>query len=82
MVLLSCVNDAGSYPYCYDPYCLTIVLAIGAAPNAIAYDSKHFTTGEFFRHGIPMTLLLLAVLGLGLVALRPMLGMPILVTPS
>jgi sodium-dependent dicarboxylate transporter 2/3/5 len=57
---------------------MPFLLLIGAAPNAIAYDSKQFTTGEFFRHGIPMSLLLLVLLGLALVTLWPMLGMPIL----
>ena len=28
------------------------MLLIGAAPNAIAYESKQFTTGEFFGYGI------------------------------
>ena len=58
---------------------MPFLLLIGAAPNAIAYDSKQFTTGEFFRHGIPMSLLLLIVLGLAMVSLWPMQGMPILV---
>ncbi len=31
---------------------MPFVLLIGAAPNAIAYDSKQFTTGEFFKHGM------------------------------
>ena len=43
---------------------MPFLLLIGAAPNAIAYDSKQFTTGEFFRHGVPMSLVLLVVLGL------------------
>ena len=58
---------------------MPFVLLIGAAPNAIAYDSKQFTTGEFFKHGLPMSLLLLIVLGLATVTLWPLLGMPILV---
>ena len=31
---------------------MPFVLLIGAAPNAIAYESKQFTSGEFFRHGL------------------------------
>lgn len=58
---------------------MPFLLLIGAAPNAIAYDSKQFTPGEFFRHGIPLSLILLAVLGLALVTLWPLQGMPILV---
>ena len=58
---------------------MPFVLLIGAAPNAIAYDSKQFTTGEFFRHGVPMSIILLVVLGLAVVTIWPLLGMPILV---
>jgi sodium-dependent dicarboxylate transporter 2/3/5 len=58
---------------------MPFVLLIGAAPNAIAYDSKQFTPGEFFRHGVPMSIILLAVLGLAVVTIWPWLGMPILV---
>ncbi len=57
---------------------MPFMLLIGAAPNAIAYDSKQFTTGEFFRHGIAMSVILLVVLGLTMVTLWPLLGMPIL----
>jgi sodium-dependent dicarboxylate transporter 2/3/5 len=59
---------------------MPFVLLIGAAPNAIAYDSKQFTTGEFFKHGLPMSLILLVVLGLAIATIWPLLGMPILVT--
>jgi sodium-dependent dicarboxylate transporter 2/3/5 len=52
-------------------------LLIGAAPNAIAYESRQFTTGEFFKHGILMSVVLLIVLAIALVTLWPMLGMPI-----
>ena len=58
---------------------MPFLLLIGAAPNAIAYDSKQFTTGEFFKHGMPMSLVLLIVLGLSVTLLWPLLGMPILV---
>lgn len=58
---------------------MPFVLLIGAAPNAIAYDSKQFTTGEFFKHGMAMSIILLVVLGVALVTIWPMLGMPILV---
>src|SRR3990172_11375283 len=55
---------------------MPFVLLIGAAPNAIAYESKQFTTGEFFKHGIPMSILLILVLGIAIVTMWPMLGMP------
>jgi sodium-dependent dicarboxylate transporter 2/3/5 len=58
---------------------MPFVLLIGAAPNAIAYESKQFTPGEFFKHGVVMSLVLLVILGLALVTLWPLLGMPILV---
>jgi sodium-dependent dicarboxylate transporter 2/3/5 len=58
---------------------MPFVLLIGAAPNAIAYDSKQFTTGEFFKHGMAMSVILLVVLGVAMVTLWPLLGMPILV---
>jgi sodium-dependent dicarboxylate transporter 2/3/5 len=56
---------------------MPFVLLIGAAPNAIAYESKQFTPGEFFRHGMAMSAILLVVLGVALVTLWPLLGMPI-----
>jgi sodium-dependent dicarboxylate transporter 2/3/5 len=56
---------------------MPFVLLIGAAPNAIAYESRQFTTGEFFKHGLLMSVVLLIVLGIALVTLWPMLGMPI-----
>jgi len=57
---------------------MPFVLLIGAAPNAIAYDSRQFTTGEFFKHGMAMSAILLVVLGVAMVTLWPLLGMPIL----
>jgi sodium-dependent dicarboxylate transporter 2/3/5 len=57
---------------------MPFMLLIGAAPNAIAYESKQFTTGEFLVHGIPMSILLVAYLGFALLVLWPLLGMPIL----
>ena len=57
---------------------MPFMLLIGAAPNAIAYESKQFSTGEFFIHGIPMSILLIAFLGFALLILWPLLGMPIL----
>lgn len=58
---------------------MPFMLLIGAAPNAIAYGSKQFTTGEFFKHGVPMSIILLIVLAAAILTLWPMLGMPVLV---
>jgi hypothetical protein len=43
---------------------MPFLFLVGAAPNAIAYSSNQFTTGEFFLAGIPASLLLVAVLAL------------------
>ncbi|MEJ5228040.1 SLC13 family permease [Thermodesulfovibrio sp.] len=57
---------------------MPFLLLIGAAPNAIAYQSGQFTTGEFFKHGIPMSIVLIIILAIFLVTVWPILGMPIL----
>jgi solute carrier family 13 (sodium-dependent dicarboxylate transporter), member 2/3/5 len=57
---------------------MPFVLLIGAAPNAIAYESKQFTPGEFFKHGLVMSAVLLVILGIALVTIWPLFGMPIL----
>lgn len=57
---------------------MPFVLLIGAAPNAIAYESKQFTPGEFFKHGIWMSIALMIVLGIALFTIWPLMGMPIL----
>jgi len=53
------------------------LLLVGAAPNAIAYDSKQFTTGQFFMAGIPGSLVLMAVVAIAVGIIWPMMGMPI-----
>jgi len=58
---------------------MPFLLLIGAAPNAIAYESKQFTTGEFFKHGIPLSIVLLVVVAIAVTVIWPLLGMPILV---
>ncbi len=60
---------------------MPFVLLIGAAPNAIAYESKQFTPGEFFKHGLVMSAILLVILGLALVTIWPLFGMSILAQP-
>ncbi|MGB9935390.1 DASS family sodium-coupled anion symporter [Thermodesulfovibrio yellowstonii] len=57
---------------------MPFVLLIGAAPNAISYQSGQFTPGEFFKHGITMSIVLILVLAVFLVTVWPLLGMPIL----
>ena len=54
------------------------VLLIGAAPNAIAYESKQFTSGEFFKYGLLASVILLIVLALFITIIWPLMGMPIL----
>jgi len=56
---------------------MPFLLLVGAAPNAIAYDSKQFTSGEFFKAGIPSSLLLMVVLGLFILTIWGWMGMPI-----
>jgi len=54
------------------------LLLVGAAPNAIAYDSKQFTTAQFFVAGIPASIVLMAVVALAVAIIWPMMGMPII----
>jgi len=56
---------------------MPFLLLVGAAPNAIAYDSKQFTTGEFFLWGIPASIILMLVTGFAVYVLWPIMGMPI-----
>jgi sodium-dependent dicarboxylate transporter 2/3/5 len=51
---------------------------IGAAPNAIAYGSKQFSAGEFFRYGIMASVVLMIVVWLMVTLVWPLMGMPIL----
>ncbi|MEW6584571.1 MAG: SLC13 family permease [Nitrospirota bacterium] len=55
---------------------MPFVLLIGAAPNAIAYESKQFTPGEFFKHGVLLSVILVAIIGVAIMTFWPMLGMP------
>jgi sodium-dependent dicarboxylate transporter 2/3/5 len=56
---------------------MPFLLLVGAAPNAIAYDSGQFTTGEFFLWGVPASVLLMIVTGLTVAFIWPIMGMPI-----
>ncbi len=53
-------------------------LLIGAAPNAIAYESKQFTTAEFFIYGCIPSVVLMVLLGVFSWYIWPLQGMPVL----
>jgi len=57
---------------------MPFLLLVGAAPNAIAYESKQFTSGEFFMTGIPASILLMIILGIFVWFIWPAMGMPVL----
>jgi len=57
---------------------MPFLLLVGAAPNAIAYQSKQFSASEFFMAGLPASLLLLVVIALFSVWIWGWMGMPIL----
>jgi solute carrier family 13 (sodium-dependent dicarboxylate transporter), member 2/3/5 len=56
---------------------MPFLLLVGAAPNAIAYDSKQFTSGEFFLYGIPASIILMIVVAFAVWVLWPLMGMPV-----
>ncbi|MBU1195915.1 MAG: SLC13 family permease [Proteobacteria bacterium] len=58
---------------------MPFLLLVGAAPNAIAYDSRQFTTGEFFKYGIPASIILMGMIALAVLVIWPVMGMPILI---
>lgn len=60
---------------------MPFLLLVGAAPNAIAYDSKQFTSGEFFMYGIPASIILMALVALAAGIIWPLMGMPVTVAP-
>jgi sodium-dependent dicarboxylate transporter 2/3/5 len=57
---------------------MPFMLLVGAAPNAIAFESKMFRTREFFLHGIPASAMLMLVIALFVWKIWPMMGMPVL----
>jgi len=57
---------------------MPFLLLVGAAPNAIAYDSRQFSTGEFFLYGIPASIILMIVTGFAVYVLWPLMGMPVI----
>jgi solute carrier family 13 (sodium-dependent dicarboxylate transporter), member 2/3/5 len=56
---------------------MPFILLIGAAPNAIAYNSKQFTTGEFFKFGIAASIMLMLVVYLAVAFIWPLMGMQV-----
>jgi len=58
---------------------MPFLLLVGAAPNAIAYESRQFTSGEFLLAGIPASVMLMVVLALFVGLIWPLMGMPIAV---
>jgi len=66
LVLFACTSMA-AVPY---------MLLIGAAPNAIAYESKQFTTGEFFTYGTVISIITIGILALVILGVWPLLGIP------
>jgi len=56
---------------------MPFLLLIGAAPNAIAYNSKMFTPGEFLKFGIPASIMLMIVVAFAVTVLWPLMGMPV-----
>ena len=58
---------------------MPFLLLVGAAPNAIAYNSKMFSTGEFFLYGIPASILLMVVTWLAVTVIWPLMGMSVYV---
>lgn len=58
---------------------MPFLLLIGAAPNAMAYESKQFTTGEFFMTGIPASAMILCLLVLMTFTYWPLIGMSALI---
>jgi solute carrier family 13 (sodium-dependent dicarboxylate transporter), member 2/3/5 len=54
-------------------------LLIGAAPNAIAYESRQFTAGDFFLYGCIPSAILMTLLALFCYFIWPLMGMPVLI---
>jgi sodium-dependent dicarboxylate transporter 2/3/5 len=57
---------------------MPFLFLVGAAPNAIAYESRQFTSGEFFKAGVPASILLMGVLALFVWLIWPLMGMPVM----
>jgi sodium-dependent dicarboxylate transporter 2/3/5 len=66
IIVFACLATAG----------MPFLFLIGAAPNAIAYSSRQFTSGEFFSAGIPASVILMIVLSLFVCFIWPIMCMP------
>ncbi len=56
---------------------MPFLLLVGAAPNAIAYESRQFSTAKFFAAGVPASVLLMIVLAFFAWLIWPAMGMPV-----
>lgn len=56
---------------------MPFLLLVGAAPNAIAYESGQFSSATFFLAGIPPSILLMIVLAIFVWFIWPLMGMPV-----
>ncbi len=59
---------------------MPFLLLVGAAPNAIAYESKQFTPGEFFVAGIPASIILMIIIAIFVKFIWPLMGMPVTIS--
>lgn len=57
---------------------MPFLLLVGAAPNAIAYSSGQFTSGEFFAYGLLASVLLMGAVALAVKIIWPVMGMGIM----
>ena len=58
---------------------MPFLLLVGAAPNAVAYESNQFSARDFFLYGIPPSLLLLGIIVVFVWKIWPWMGMPVLI---
>lgn len=61
---------------------MPFLLLVGAAPNAIAYNSNQFTPGEFFMYGVPASVILMAVTYVAVQFIWPLMGMEVFLPRS
>lgn len=79
-VLLVTAQSFGIHPELVVYACLAaagmpFILLTGAAPNAIAFESRQFTKREFFVHGSVLSVFLIALLTGAVTLIWPWLGM-------
>ncbi|MEW5796683.1 MAG: SLC13 family permease [Candidatus Zixiibacteriota bacterium] len=54
---------------------MPFLMLIGAAPNAIAYESRQFSAGQFFKAGLPISVLVMLILAMFVRYIWPAMGM-------